>query len=487
MALHVVVAASLISLVSAMVVLEDGIDSHNVMSRRHALASFAATSASLIVAPAGHANAEDRSQVESIDMDAINAARAKTPDVGKWFDKDSFLGGTTDNQFRFGGDKQQPRASKPRPNVIKAQADPPPLLRVGESPYQVSISRVGYSLYKTQPEQAGRCVSLALKAGVRHFDVGTLYGTNSAIAPVLKKYLDTGEAAIDTSAENPELLDLLDAVNRRGGEHSSQTLSFGNSKSIMAPPPAGSIGRKGRREGLFISHKLSNSEQSTDRVQVRRRVKSEIAVLGVTYLDMVSIHSPLTDPERRIETYRTLLDLRDSGFVKSVGVCNYGIGALEEIAAQGLDFPVVNQLELSPFNQHTDVVNYCKKKGIGIACSAWSRLSSADGPQDGWAVISKIAEKKSMTKAQVLVRWALQKGYVCVPRSSSSSKVERKAIAENTYGGVNPVGGSFVLTEEEMNILDSLDEGFKAGKLGRRDGWLDEDVTGPDWDPTAFL
>ena len=44
-----------------------------------------------------------------------------------------------------------------------------------------------------------------------------------------------------------------------------------------------------------------------------------------------------------------------------------------------------------------------------------------------------------------------------------------------------------MLNEDEINILDSLDIGYKAGKLGRRDGWDDDDVTGETWDPTEFV
>ena len=489
MVLHAIVFVSFFGLTFGIVIPNENIHTVAQISRRGALASFVAASSSFIVSPTDDAHA---ASVETIDMDAINAARGKTPEVGKWFGVDAFRGGKTENVskgtvFGFGGDQATSRVTKPRPNVIKPILDPPPLLRIGEPPHQVQIPRVGYSLYKTPPEQAGRCVSLALRTGVRHFDLGTQYGSNRDIAPVFKKYLDIGEQGVDVSSENLELLEILDATHHRGDEHSLETAIFGFTKSVLTPPPVGSIGRKGRRDALFISHKLSNSEQSTDGVQVRRRIKNEIATLGVTYLDLVSIHSPLTDSERRIETYGALMDLCNAGLVKSVGVCNYGVGALEEIAAAGLEFPVINQLELSPFNQHTDVIEYCQGKGIGIGCSAWSRLSSADGPQDGWAVVAKIAQNKGMTKAQVLVRWSLQKGYVCVPRSSSGSKLERVAIAENSYGGVNPAGGGFVLTEEEMRILDGLDEGFKAGKLGRRDGWGDEDVKGPDWDPTFFV
>lgn len=181
------------------------------------------------------------------------------------------------------------------------------------------------------------------------------------------------------------------------------------------------------------------------------------------------------------------MNLRDSGFVKTVGVCNFGLAALQGIAAADLELPAVNQLELSPFNAHTGTVDWCDKYGIAVACGAWSKLSGSDGPAEGWDVLSKIAQQKGMTKAQVLVRWSLQKGYICVPRSAAASKVERLAIAENSYGGVNRKEGSYVLSKEEMEIIDGLDVSYKAGKLGRRDGWEDSDVTGPSWDPTDYV
>lgn len=178
--------------------------------------------------------------------------------------------------------------------------------------------------------------------------------------------------------------------------------------------------------------------------------------------------------------------MRDSGFVKTVGVCNYGLAALKEIAVADLELPAVNQLELSPFNAHKEVVDWCSTYGVAVSCGAWSRLSGADGPAEGWEVVSKIAAAKGMTKAQVMVRWSLQKGYICVPRSAAKVKVEKVAIAENSYGGVNQ-DASFVLSKEEMDTLDSLDVGYKAGKLGRIDGWDASDIQGPDWDPTELV
>lgn len=371
------------------------------------------------------------------------------------------------------------------PGIVPIK-DPPPLLSLRggiNGKTIIKIPRVGYSFYKTDPNQAERCMALALRAGVRHFDVGTLYGSNSEIGITLEKYLNLGLDGMDYSAEKPELLSILDEARLGGEKHALVTASRDLTQAAY-PIPAGSAGRRGRRESLFISHKLSNSEQSTKRIQVRRAVKAQIAALGSKYLDMVSIHSPLTDRDRRLETYAALLELRDAGFVKSVGVANYGIGSLNEIKEAGFDLPSVNQLELSPFNTHQDIVTWCKENGVALGCSAWSKLSSNDGPQEQWSVIADIAKRKGMTKAQVLVRWSLQKGYICEPRSASMSKIERIAIAENSYGGVNPSDKSFILSDDEMSVIDGLNVNWKAGKLGRRDGWMDEDVTGDQWDPT---
>ena len=452
-------------------------------SRRDVLLIGIASSSILTSTPCPSSAASPTSS-ESIDLAAFNAARTS---VG-------------------GGSASVARST--RGSSRTDNSDPSPLLSIrggrgGKS--TLSIPRVGHSLYKTKPEEVARCIRLALRCGIRYFDTATGYGSLDEARVAFEKYL-TGSSSSkrrEYADEKPELLQLLDDANLAAQAHAIQTMGYDRSTS---PNIDGSAGRRGRREELFISHKLSNNEQSTDIITVKRHVKDAIAMLGVGYLDMISIHSPLTDPERRIVTYRALLELRDAGFVKSIGVCNYGLGPLEEIRkligvdvlgnVKVSDLPAINQLELSPFNTHRDVVQFCDKYGIAVGCAAWSKLSGVDGPSDQWAVLSEVAKARGMTKAQLLVRWSLQKGFVCVPRSGSSTKIERLAIAENSYGGVNPqphqieidsdMSPSFVLTNEHMKLLDDLDVGYKAGKLGRRDGWDDIDVLGPNWDPTDY-
>jgi hypothetical protein len=121
------------------------------------------------------------------------------------------------------------------------------------------------------------------------------------------------DAECGDSCGSDELLQVLDDANAACRKRAFQT---GGCRSIST----NIYGSAGRRNGLFISHKLSNNEQSTDVVVAKRRVKDAIAKLGVGYLDIISIHSPLTDLERRIGTYRALLELCDAGFVRNVWV-----------------------------------------------------------------------------------------------------------------------------------------------------------------------
>ena len=82
-----------------------------------------------------------------------------------------------------------------------------------------------------------------------------------------------------------------------------------------------------------------------------------------------------------------------------------------------------------------------------------------------------------------MVRWALQRGFVPLPRSGVSDAVQRLAIAQNALAGVD----GFQLSAQEMRSLNQLEDRLASGRLGRTDGWTLNDVTGPDWDPTTYV
>ena len=63
-------------------------------------------------------------------------------------------------------------------------------------------------------------------------------------------------------------------------------------------------------------------------------------------------------------------------------------------------------------------------------------------------VITSIAESKNVTSAQVLLRWALQRGVAVIPKSMHQDRV---ASNIDLF--------SFRLTESEMNTIDRLGDG----------------------------
>jgi Aldo/keto reductase family len=181
------------------------------------------------------------------------------------------------------------------PSSFSASEGPNPLVEVpvttltGKSS-MISIPRVGYSLYKTEAEQVPLCVELALAAGVKHIDVASQYGTNDLVGKVLKSYISKGQEGVPDQPST----------------------------------------KLGRRQELFVSHKLSNEEQSDQIGAVKKAVKKQLKSLQLNYLDLCSIHSPLTDPSRRLGTYNALLELQNEGLVRVVGVCNYGVNPLRK-------------------------------------------------------------------------------------------------------------------------------------------------------------
>jgi len=309
---------------------------------------------------------------------------------------------------------------------------------------------VGFGLYKTSPAVTEEAVTLALDAGVRHFDTASEYGNEVELGKALGRW----------------------AVG----------------------------GRNRYRDEICVTTKLANRDQSTDPEAVKKAVKESIARLNIGYADSVLLHSPLTDKARRLASWQALLELREEGLVRSVGCCNFGTRALDEIeAAFPGKGPQMLQLELSPYNQHKDCVAWCEARGVPVVCGAWSQLSGSFnwGSDDEYRALQAVAKAHSATKAQILVRWAVQRGFGALPRSGVGSAAEKLAIRQNSGRGVSSRGwyagpaeetwGGGALTREEMASLDGLDQQLAAGRLGRTDGWAAADVSGVDWDPTTVV
>ncbi|KAB5590265.1 Aldo/keto reductase [Ceratobasidium theobromae] len=196
------------------------------------------------------------------------------------------------------------------------------------------------------------------------------------------------------------------------------------------------------REKVFITTKCASRTHGY--AQTLTGVDTSLSRFGFSYVDLFLIHDPLSGSVRRMETYKALLECRDNGKIKSVGVSNYGVKHLEEIREAGLEAPTVNQIELHPWCQQKDIVDYCKKHDIVV--QAYCPI--VRGEKWGHPVLEELSSKHSVTAAQVLIRWSLQKGYVPLPKSTHEDRIVENA---NVFG--------FELPPEDIAKLDALDEG----------------------------
>ncbi|RXK37943.1 aldo-keto reductase [Tremella mesenterica] len=201
------------------------------------------------------------------------------------------------------------------------------------------------------------------------------------------------------------------------------------------------------RNKLFLTTKFFPSGPPQPAKQVTDGLRTSLKKLdqfgGKGYIDLVLIHAPYGGPEGRARHWEGLVNAQKEGWVKDIGVSNFGVKHLKELPGPT---PAINQIELHPWCQQRDIVSYCQQNGVIV--QAYCPLVRADKKRLEDPVVTKIAEKHGKQGSHVILRWSLQKGFVPLPKSVTPSRIKSNA---DLY--------DFVLDEEDMKELDSLDEG----------------------------
>ena len=202
------------------------------------------------------------------------------------------------------------------------------------------------------------------------------------------------------------------------------------------------------REQIFLVTKL---EEDDDPQEAMRR---DLGELGVDYADLTLLHRP--PPEGAGEhLWEQLLQIREQGLACDVGVSNYGVDELEELAAATGEIPVVNQVEWTPFGWSPELLEYCREREIAL--QGYSPLTRAERLGDERLV--ELAEVCGGTPAQLLLRWALEQRVVPLPKAN-----RREHLVENL--------GAFELAlgERQLEELAELNEHYSA--LGARPAYV---------------
>mmetsp|Transcript_37969 Transcript_37969/g.90869 ORF Transcript_37969/g.90869 Transcript_37969/m.90869 type:complete len:421 (-) Transcript_37969:244-1506(-) len=320
-----------------------------------------------------------------------------------------------------------------------------------EASLDMPIIGLGTYKFKKGTGEVSRAIGDALRAGYRHIDTAFVYG---------------GEK---TEGEIGEALSSL--LSRPGRD---------------SPPSAGGIGRS----DLFLTSKQWRAYHGYE--PTLKCLDLSLRRLRTDYLDLYLIHWPgpayntmARSRERmelspdgpfvyakdghgrdelaglRSETWRAMEDALFRGKVRSIGVSNFTVGHLESLKRTARVWPpAVNQIELHPYNPQTELVDYCRREGIAV--QAYASLGRQDAGRKSWSAlggkllerteVADVAERHGRAPAQVLLRWATQRGLCVIPKSTDAGHMRMNLEA------VSDGGGGFRLSREDMEAIDSLDQ-----------------------------
>ena len=229
---------------------------------------------------------------------------------------------------------------------------------------------------------------------------------------------------------------VLDSINA-GYRHIDTARAYDNESDVGRAIKNADVDRK----ELFITTKLWNKDQGYD--TAIEACEKSLARLGCDYIDLYLIHWPLKD--KRNDSWKAFIDLQERGLCRSIGVSNFTIQNLEELENKFGVIPAANQVEFHPYYYQKDLLEYCNSKNIII--EAYSPLVHAKRMDEERLVA--ISEEMSKTPAQILIRWAMQRGMVVLPKSVNENRIiENFAVFD------------FEIPNSLMKRLDELDETF---------------------------
>lgn len=227
---------------------------------------------------------------------------------------------------------------------------------------------------------------------------------------------------------------VLDAI-QVGYRHIDTAQSYANEKEVGEAIAASGI----PREELFITSKVWLEHYGYEKT--RQSVLASLEKMGLDYLDLMLLHQPFSD---YYGSYRALEDLYKEGKLRAIGVSNFYPDRLSDLVAFNEITPQVNQVETHPFNQQIFAQENMIKNNVQI--ESWATFAEGRNNIFTNPVLVRIAEKYGRSTAQIMVRWQVERGIVCLTKSV---KPERMAENIDVF--------DFSLSEEDMAEIAKLD------------------------------
>lgn len=227
-----------------------------------------------------------------------------------------------------------------------------------------------------------------------------------------------------------------DAI-QAGYRHIDTAQSYMNEEAVGRGIAASGVLRK----ELFVTTKIW--VENVSYTGVKESFQRSLERLGLEYIDLLLIHQPYNDV---YGAWRAMEELLAEKKVRSIGISNFAVDRAVDLAEFNSITPQMNQIEINPFNQQTEVIQALKEEGI--VPEAWAPF--AEGKNDIFSndVLTAIGKKYNKTVAQVILRWLIEQEIVVLAKS-----VKPERMAENL------AIFDFALTEDDKQAIAGLNQG----------------------------
>eukprot|EP00484_Ammonia_sp_Unknown_P030122 CAMPEP_0197028238 /NCGR_PEP_ID=MMETSP1384-20130603/7966_1 /TAXON_ID=29189 /ORGANISM="Ammonia sp." /LENGTH=373 /DNA_ID=CAMNT_0042457207 /DNA_START=26 /DNA_END=1147 /DNA_ORIENTATION=- len=304
----------------------------------------------------------------------------------------------------------QPSSSNSNSHVIKHSIAKPSIPALGFGTWGVD---------NFSHDVMAKAVDMALKAGYTHLDCARVYGNEKEIGQVIADNLANGVI---------------------------------------------------RREDLFVTSKVFNHEWNA----VSAALESSLKDLQLEYVDAFLIHWPFQNTpnmqgaripyavEPLYATHQQLYELEVKGLTRSIGICNASMKKMKELNVlcdrDKISRPGILQNEIHPYFQQKELLRFCQQEEIVL--TGFMPLGSPERParsrRDNDPVVMQDAELHAISQecgysvAQVIIRWHLQRGTVCIPKATEDWMIKQ-----------NLETLEFSLSDDQMKRIDALDKNFR--------------------------
>jgi alcohol dehydrogenase (NADP+) len=230
------------------------------------------------------------------------------------------------------------------------------------------------------------------------------------------------------------------AAFEAGFRHFDCAERYRNEREVGQALQAGLAAGNIAREDIFVTTKLWNSNHRPERVELA--FEASLERLGLKYLDLYLIHTPFAfqpgddqDPRDQngnvlydhdvtlLDTWKAMETLVDYGKCRAIGLSDISLNELKPIYESARIKPAVVQVESHPYLPETELLEYCKERGIVLLAFAPLGHGMKPGLLED-PVISAIAARVGKTPAQVLLAWAIQRGtaLLTTPRTAARAR-----------------------------------------------------------------